>query len=301
MSNDYNTMTSSSAGTAEPFIAHALESNPASELYLDLLKKCLTRYIFDEKAYIPYVGGRDSWTGKVYQPVSWLLAKKGFLLAKKHSFDRDMRREGADWPAEAETMIGLRRLDNLQSCIVDVLQSNVPGDLIETGVWRGGACIFMRGVLKAYGDHKRLVWAADSFDGLPRPNATMYPADANDRHWTVGRLAVSLDDVKANFSRYGLLDEQVRFLKGWFKDTLSTAPFDRLSILRLDGDMYESTMDALTALYPRLSLGGYIIVDDYNDVPACKAAVHDYRNQQGIREQIVPIGTRGVYWKRETP
>ena len=77
-------------------------------------------------------------------------------------------------------MIGLKRLDNLERCVVRVLTDGVPGELVETGVWRGGATIFMRGVLKAYGVKDRTVWAADSFEGLPRPDASRHPADRGD-------------------------------------------------------------------------------------------------------------------------
>jgi O-methyltransferase len=155
-------------------------------------------------------------------------------------------------------MIGSLRLDNLQDCIESVVRDNVPGDLIETGVWRGGATILMRGVLAAYGIADRIVWVADSFAGLPPPNPQAYPADAGDIHWTHRELAVSLKTVPESFARYGLLDDQVRFLVGWFRDTLPTAPIHRLAVARLDGDMYESTMDALVALYPKLSVGGYL-------------------------------------------
>ena len=121
-------------------------------------------------------------------------------------------------------MIGMKRLDNLQHCVEDTLARQVPGDLIETGVWRGGASIFMRGILRAHGVSDRTVWVADSFQGLPPPNPDAYPADAGDPLHTFDYLAVSLEDVKSHFERYGLLDDQVRFLKGWFRDTLPAAP-----------------------------------------------------------------------------
>ena len=111
-------------------------------------------------------------------------------------------------------------------------------------------------------------------------------------------LAVSVDEVKANFERYGLLDDQVRFLKGWFKDTLPATPIKQLAVARLDGDMYESTMDALGALYPKLSPGGYLIVDDYGAVPACRQAVEDYRTKMGIKEPVQDIDGLGAYWQR---
>lgn len=183
-------------------------------------------------------------------------------------------------------MVGLRRLENLEALIVDIVRRQVPGDLVETGVWRGGATIFMRGVLKGLGAPSRRVWACDSFAGLPRPDTEKYQADAGDTHWTFAELAVALDEVRANFARYRLLDEQVHFLPGWFRDTLPTAPIERISLLRLDGDMYESTHDALEALYPRLSPGGYLVVDDYGAIPACRQAVIDYRDRHGIDDRV---------------
>jgi O-methyltransferase len=195
-------------------------------------------------------------------------------------------------------MIGLHRLDNLEECITDVLRRGVPGDLIETGVWRGGATIFMRAVLEAYGDLDRLVWAADSFEGLPPPDPAAYPADEGDKHWQKSQLAVSLDEVRHNFNRYGLLDHRVRFLVGWFRDTLPDAPIERLSILRLDGDMYESTIVALRSLYPKLSPGGYVIVDDYGAVKGCRAAVEDFRAEHGITDELHKIDWSGVFWQR---
>jgi len=214
------------------------------------------------------------------------------------TFDPQVRVEGRDWPATAHTMIGLKRLDNLQTCVEDVLSNNVPGDLVETGVWRGGATIFMRAILKAYGVADRRVWVADSFEGLPPPRPEQYPRDAGDVHHTYEQLAISLDVVKANFERYGLLDRQVAFLKGWFRDTLPHAPIRKLAVLRLDGDMYESTMDALVHLYPKLSVGGYLIVDDYGCIPSCREAVHDYRGSYGITDEILWIDWTGVYWRR---
>ena len=109
-------------------------------------------------------------------------------------------------------------------------------------------------------------------------------------------LAVSIDEVKANFAKYGLLDGQVRFLKGWFKDTLPAAPIEHLAILRLDGDMYQSTIEALAALYHKVSPGGVIIVDDYGAVPGCRQAVHDFRAAHSIVAPIQDIDGIGVYW-----
>ena len=273
------------------------EAGDPRELYLDLLKKCLTRYIFGE-TYQKLSPPKGSLQYLLYAPLRRLLALPRLELVRCVSFELETRAEGRDWPSDAETMIGLRRLDNLQYCITDVLHRRVPGSLIEAGVWRGGATIFMRAVLKVYGDTERIVWVADSFRGLPKPDPDRYPADSGDRHWRHTALAISLEEVKENFARNGLLDDQVRFLVGLFHDTLPTAPIERLSVLRIDGDMYESTMDVLRNLYPKLSVGGYVIIDDYGAVPGCKAAVEDFRAEHGITEKPEQIDWTGVFWKR---
>jgi O-methyltransferase len=270
----------------------------AQRLYLDLLKKCLTRFITGGEAWEAFEPRRGTLKRGLYTPVAAILRLLGLRLVRPIPFDAAKREVGLDWPAEAETMVGLRRLDNLEALVADVVRRAVPGDLVETGVWRGGAAIFMRGALKALGDTSRRVWACDSFAGLPRSDPARFQADAGDEHWAFAQLAVPLEQVKANFARYGLLDEQVRFLPGWFRDTLPKAPIERIGLLRLDGDMYESTYVALEALYPRLSPGGYVVVDDYGAVPACRQAVTDYRGRRGIVDPIHEIDWTGVYWKR---
>ena len=262
--------------------------------YLNLLKKCLTMTLWEARD-----GSQNQPFGKNLRArVKKVL--KGLVSGRADPpADSSVQRlEGRDWPVLAHTMIGMKRLENLQFCVEDVLRKGVPGDFIETGVWRGGACIFMRGILKAYGAHDRRVWVADSFEGLPPPDPKLYPADAGDIHHTLVPLAISLEEVKSNFEKYGLLDDQVRFLKGWFKDTLPGASIERLAVARLDGDMYESTMDGLKHLYPKLSTGGYLIVDDYGAVPGCRKAVEDYRREHAISEPIQVIDWGGVFWQR---
>jgi O-methyltransferase len=274
-----------------------VQRQTAAELYLDLLKKCLTRYLFGE-SYVPVVPQRGTAKHLLFQPVRRWLAGKDMEVIRHVPFDQQQRAEGRDWPARAESMAGLKRLDNLQFCVTDALRRGVPGDLIETGAWRGGVTIFMRAILEAYGDPDRRVWVADSFQGLPKPDPERWPAEAGDEHWTVEQLAVPLEEVQANFARYGLLDERVRFLPGWFKDTLPTAPIERLAVLRLDGDMYGSTMEALDALYPKLSPGGYVIIDDYGAIPQCKEAVTDFRTAHDIIDPMESVDWTGVYWQR---
>jgi O-methyltransferase len=157
----------------------------------------------------------------------------------------------------------------------------------------------MRAILRAYGIRDRLVWVADSFAGLPAPDAKRYPEDRGDTHHEHKWLAVSLEEVQKTFRKYGLLDDQVRFLKGWFKDTLPAAPIERLAVIRLDGDMYESTMQGLEALYPKLSIGGFIILDDWELIPSCRRAIDDFRLRHGITEPVLAVDGNAGYWRRE--
>ena len=262
-------------------------------LYLDLLKRALTNWIHGHEEF---VSAAPSGLSKL---IANMVFPAGTMLVTPQRFDEQKRENGQDWPVPllAHTMVGLKRLDNLQMCIENVITDAVPGDLIETGVWKGGSTIFMRGALKAYGDSSRRIWVADSFQGLPPPNPKQYPADDGDIHHTIETLRVTEEMVRQNFAAYGLLDDKIMFLKGWFRDTLPTAPIEHLAVIRLDGDMYESTMDALQNLYKKLSFGGYVIVDDYC-IESCRKAITDFRIANDIKDAIIDIDGTGAFWRR---
>lgn len=269
----------------------------ASDLYLDLMKRCLTRLVFAEEDYVEVVLDRPGWQRAPAKVAAAVLDKAKVRLIHAQPPSTADRLVGRDWPQHGETMIGLARLENLQHCVEDVLANDVPGDLIETGVWRGGAAIFMRAILAAHDDPTRQVWLADSFRGLPPPDAVTYPADEGLDFSGSQTLAVGIEEVRANFERYDLLDDRVRFIEGWFADTLPSAPVEQLAVLRLDGDLYGSTIEALRPLYPKLSVGGYVIVDDYH-IDACRKAIHDYRDEHGITDEIISIDRNSAYWQR---
>jgi O-methyltransferase len=271
---------------------------PLAERYIALLMHCLTRTGFGEPHIEASLG--DELDTELRSRVEEHLGRLGLMIVRVPQTDSALREVGRDWPppSEAETMIGLVRARHLANCVERVLVEGVPGDMLEAGVWRGGACILMRGVLEALGDRTRRVWVADSFEGLPKPDAERYPADAGDDLWSFKELAIGVEEVQANFARYGLLDDRVVFLKGWFEDTLPVAPIERLALLRVDGDLYSSTTQALEALYSKLSPGGYCIVDDYGAVAACRAAVDDFRRAKGIDEPIEQIDWTGVAWRK---
>ena len=283
-----------------------------SKLYIETLKSSLLNelYIENEARLVQVLAltlnNLEAKFEDIYHPDSGLQAhiyeskqRGATIVLNREEKDGSMTPvpELRNYTELAHTMIGRKRLDNLQFCIEEVIRSRVPGDLIETGIWRGGATIFMRGVLAAYGITDRRVWAADSFQGVPPPT---HPKDAgyDISARVLPVLSVGLEEVQQLFKRYGLLDEQVFFLKGWFKDTLAKAPIEKLAVLRLDGDLYESTMDALNPLYAKVASGGFIIVDDYFAISQCEQAILDFRATHGISDPIHKIDDAAVYWRK---
>jgi hypothetical protein len=248
-----------------------------TELYIDLLKRSLTNTIFRDEPD----ANQDDTVRYVAEAITHYQK------------------------SPAISMLPLARFDNLQFCITDIIQSGVRGDLVETGVWRGGATIFMRAMLKIYNVTDRVVWAADSFEGLPEPDADRFPLEAKAFKSAAmtkyyNHLAVGIEEVRRNFEAYGMLDDQVKFLKGWFKDTLPSAPIESIAVLRLDGDYYESTRDALSNLYDKVSIGGYLIIDDYGEDhwTYCRKAVDEFRLERQIADAMVRVDKPCAFWRK---
>lgn len=258
----------------EPVRSAELEpTSRARQLYLDLLERTVSNWIYG-----------DPWN----------------RLGELRPFEPDRRVLGQDIPSLGHTMIGLTRLRHLRVLTEHVLRENVPGDLVEAGVWRGGACILMAGVLEAHGDTLRKVVAADSFAGLPPPDPR-YPKDALttfDFHLRE-ELSVSADTVKSNFERYGLWSERVTLLEGLFCDTLPSYPNRPIALLRMDGDLYSSTMDTLVHLYDRVSPGGFVISDDYGVVIDARRAVLDFRATRAITAEMFRVDGDAVFWRKD--
>jgi O-methyltransferase len=263
-----------------------------SGAYLDLLQKVLAGVIIEDP---PIANDRHR---ALFRFLAKLLHADTYPdEAEMARYQFSFREQGLDWPSRAFTMIGLKRLFNFRTLIERAIAQDIPGDVLEAGVWRGGASIMARAVLRAYGEQERRVFVADSFEGLPPPNP-LYPADSESDLHQQPELAVSLETVRSNFEKFGLLDDRVVFLKGWFRDTLPNAPVTQLAVLRLDGDMYESTFDTLTHLFDKVSPGGWVIVDDYF-IPSCRAAVSDFLGARKLAPDMLKIDMMGVYFQKK--
>jgi O-methyltransferase len=242
---------------------------------------------------------RDTLTGETYQDgcvarrsLRRLLRPLGIHLGRPMS--RAERHQGRVWPETGLTMVGTARLDNIRHCLESCIENDVPGAFVECGVWRGGASIFAAAVIEANGCNRE-VYLCDSFEGLPRPEHKLDVLDSVHFWKDADVLAVSEEQVRDNFRRFHLDHPNVRFIKGWFKDTLESLPCQQIAVLRADGDMYDSTREILK-LHERISPGGFCIIDDYGTVEACRRAVDEFLSG---RPELKPqeIDYASVYWR----
>ena len=283
-------------------------------LYIDLLKKCLLGQIYDSRRGGQIISQDQCVTllreaNEIFKPYLAPLGHtvESFLdvtsTVKMGSCAENLclTLNGMHRDITPDTMSHFSALENLQFCVEEVIRNNVPGDLIETGVWKGGLPVFMRGILKAYDVVDRVVWAADSYEGLPKADPERSLEDAIWFHLfsPLERLKIPVEFVLNVFQKYGLLDDQVRLLKGVFSLTLPVAPIEKLAVMRLDGDWYKSTMDSLKNLYPKLAPGGFAIIDDYGLPFGCRRAVDEYRSAYQINEPIQWINHQAVFWRKE--
>ncbi len=278
-----------------------IKSIDTETLYLSLLKSSLLNEIYlDNDLRLLYLkwcmeGSRD-FDHAAYNDVRRLLPDEYKKLCESRRVGRfyDRKIENAGFSL---SMMGRLRMDNLHQCLTTIQQENISGDFIECGVWRGGGTIFMAGFARVNGWNDRRIFVADSFDGLPKPSLEQ------DKNLDLSKgvypeLAIALETVQDNFRAYDLLNEQVIFLKGWFKDTLGDIRINQLALLRLDGDLYESTMDALHHLYDKVVSGGFVIVDDFGMIN-CEKSVNDFfLNRNEPMPKIHKVDWTGVYWRK---
>jgi len=249
------------------------------ERYLNLLIMTLTGSVYGTRAMRPGTGSVND--------------------LKTQAFSEEVRNIGNDWPEIGYTMIGNDALKSLKVMIQTVIREKIPGDFLEAGVWRGGASILAKGVLRSYGADKiRKVWVCDSFKGLPK-NRTPHDNAVWER---MHALRVSKTAVQQHFRKFDLLDENVKFVEGYFVNSLPQirANVTELAVLRLDGDMYESTMDILFNLYEKVTIGGFVIIDDYG-IKVCREAITKFRGMHNITEELLPIwnASSRYYWVKK--
>jgi len=285
-------------------VTAALRSDPMRDRYFALLKRSLVNLIYADNEQRLW----RLFDGKGQPPEQW----------PSHAEFRDLRYDDAESYARlvaakqvghvvhrqpgryAHTMVGLHGLTHVERLVEHVFEAEVPGDFVDAGVWRGGCGVLMRAMQRAFGQADRRLWVADSFAGVPvasaEPDLRMN-IDLSEAAYPW--MSASIQSVRDTFAAYDLLDPDVRFLPGLFADTLPRAPIAAIALLRIDGDLYTSTMDCLAALYDRVSVGGYVIVDDYGAFSACREAVDGFRAARGITEPLVHANWTIVHWRKD--
>ena len=204
------------------------------------------------------------------------------------------------------TMVSKERLDNVALSAWTVIKETIPGDFVETGVWRGGCSMISKAVaLISNQTQCHANWLFDSFQGLPSMTENdlgIEPKMSRKMDPPGSYNNVNLDHVVHNFRT--MLNDDLNatyFVKGWFNSTVSTSLVNKISILRLDGDLYSSTMEVLDAFYPRVVSRGFVIIDDYGHWPQCKRAIHDYfdgKLKMDISKLLIKIDYTGVYFRK---
>jgi O-methyltransferase len=267
----------------------ALRPRPGEEqlraAYLELLKLCLCDLAGARTLSVQRTGDTRRFDSPVFS-------------RELGPEELPLRAMGGDWPFSGLTMVGLSRLDDLQACVESVVADQVEGDVIEAGTWRGGASILARATLDSLGADERTVWVADSFEGLPAPDPE-FPEDSGLDLSQIDYLAVPPAEVRSHFERFGC-EHGIELVEGLFDETLPSLRERRWAVVRLDGDTYEATWVGLESLYPGLSAGGYLIVDDYVLIEECRRAVDEFRSQHGITEPIEEVDWNGIRWRRES-
>ena len=264
--------------------------------YIELFKKVLMGILYEQQNW-QQIHSQSVKNFFSFQFLKNLVIKifqrKSIILYKKQKFDPDRALiKGKEGAGLGYTLVSKKRLDNIEYCFDEILKDNIEGDFIETGVWRGGACILIRKLMKINNIKNRKVFVADSFEGMPKPKNEFDGSDLS----MFEEIKVSVEEVKSNFDKFGLNDNQVVYIKGWFSESLPKAPINKLALLRLDGDMYHSTMDSLNNLYHKVSNGGYVIVDDM-DWPECARAINEFREKHSIKSELKFIDDVSAYWR----
>ena len=247
----------------------------AENAYLEMLKNFLLGYSFE--------GVDKTIDGKP--------GRKPVRLGDLHLLRRE---RGQDWPWLGFTMAGELRLKSARAMLTELQENGIEGDFMETGVWRGGTSIFSRGVLSIFGDEKTRNFVCDSFAGLPPSVKVLDPSAWDNTPY----LEVSTDEVAKNFQRVSLLTPQVVFVKGFFNNTMPPLKkyVKKLKILRLDGDMYQSTADVLYHFYENVAIGGYVIIDDWR--LDAKSACWDFFRHNKFLPAVQRPDTVSAYWKK---
>lgn len=249
---------------------------------------------------------RDTLTGAILRTASVPPMEGEAEALPRRPYHEETRWSGNDWCEFCYTMAGGARVQNVRDVVSSTIIEDVPGDFLEAGTWRGGCSIMARVVQHVLGEaESRRTYLCDSFSGLPPSSQEKDSNRWNGMHF----LEVSQSEVEDNVRRFVPLDDNLRFVKGYFAESLPRVRAElqrdgrQLAVLRGDGDMYESYLDILFNLYEFVPVGGYFICDDAPSIQEAQQAIDDFRSLHGIAEPIQRVAgsVAGVFWRKENP
>lgn len=200
---------------------------------------------------------------------------------------------------QVKTMTSHERVAGLHAAILSIYQDNIPGDFVECGVYLGGNVIIGKKFFDSVGVVDKKYYAFDTFEGMTQPGEN----DPNKAHqiWKdVAACIGPLEEVINEFKNHGVFDERIVIVKGDVMQTLadpSNLP-EKISLLRLDTDWYESTKFELEVLYSKLVPGGYLIIDDYGHWDGCRKAVDEFFGQDFVSRNFTKLDYTGILYRK---
>jgi O-methyltransferase len=199
---------------------------------------------------------------------------------------------------ERHTMTSVERMYAVWQSVRYILARGVPGDFVECGVWQGGSSMLAALTCERAGDRERVLHLYDTFEGMPEPTAEDGPTARHQwaRHEQEDHNAwcySSLDEVRENMLSTGLARDRLKLIKGKVEETIPGEMPAEIALLRLDTDWYTSTKHELVHLYPVLSRGGVVIIDDYGFWRGARSAVDEYLGEQGLPLLLTRVDPTG--------
>jgi O-methyltransferase len=201
------------------------------------------------------------------------------------------------------TMVGFNGLAVTYQVCMEMNKKCIPGDFVELGVARGGCAALMGGTIFSENvSNERKLWLFDSFEGLPEPTKDDFKDNKTGNHVSPmpkGSCLGTLPEVKKLiFNIKNFPKEKVRLIKGWFDKTIPEErnKIQKIAVLRIDGDWYESVKTCLEGLYDKVELGGVIISDDYQSCYGAEKAVDEFIATNKLKAKIILDGRGGCYW-----
>ena len=196
------------------------------------------------------------------------------------------------------TMTSVERMYGLYEAIRYVVREDIPGDIVECGVWRGGSSMLAALTLKELRDKNKRIHLYDTFAGMSEPSAedgsdARVEWEANEANGHNEWCYAPLEHVQRNLRSTGLDDERLLFVRGTVEQTIPSKMPPSIAVLRLDTDWYESTLHELEHLYPALSTRGVLIVDDYGHWTGARRAVDEYFDQVGHHPLLARLDYTG--------